>query len=246
VLPYIYEPKIHLGIISINTWGTIVAMGFIISLLYALKRAEKLKLNKDHIYNISLIAIVTGILGSRLLYLLFQPEQPLLNFLKIWQGGLTLIGGVITAVIFYILYVKIKKISFYKYADALTPPLIIAVIIGRIGCFIGDGGHLGHLTSLPWAILGRHPGALYSIVALIIIFIVIKQLEKEKQYPQGTLFISFIWLYSILRFIIEIFRTEQVILGLSVTQLILIPLFIISTTWLIKFKKRRIQKEKLK
>ncbi|MBU1203919.1 MAG: prolipoprotein diacylglyceryl transferase, partial [Nanoarchaeota archaeon] len=240
MLPYIYHPKINLGILSMNTWGAIVAIGFVISLLYALKRAEKSGTNKNHIYNLSLLAILSGIIGSRLFFII-TTKAPIREFFRLWQGGLTFIGGLALAIIICAIYIKKNKLNFYKHADTLTLPLILANMIGRIACFVGDGGHLGTPTSLPWAILGKHPTSLYYIIALTAILAIIVSMEKEKgEKKSGTSFISYLWLYSLFRFLIDFVRTEKtsfLSLNLTTTQLLLIPIFIFSTLWLLKHKK---------
>ena len=66
MIPYIHHPVLFsIGPIKVFTWGFIVALGFLLGILFARKYA---KIEKNHLYNVGLISVVCGILGGRILY----------------------------------------------------------------------------------------------------------------------------------------------------------------------------------
>jgi len=243
MIPYKSFISWDLGFLTIQSYGLMLALAFLIGIYLLVKEAKKKGIDLTHIYNISFYAIIGGLIGSRLFYILTNPEFYINNFLEIlqiWKGGLVFYGGLFGAIIFIFIYVKKNKLEFWKFADLFSIPLVVGHIIGRIGCVLGDGGHAGKLTTMPWGVLVnnevRHLTAAYSIIGLLIILTILIFLKK-KRLKKGILFLSYLILYSITRFIVEIFRLEQTYFGLTFTQYICIALFFGSILLLRKFKK---------
>ena len=220
MIPYIYKPILaQIGPVTIYTWGAIAALAFLAAYIFLIKTS---KISKKHLENIFFIILVSSIPGSRLLYLIEFPPKTLFEIIKIWEGGLSLYGGVVLAIIASLIYIKYRKLKFMEYADAFTLPLVLGLIIGRIGCLVGDGGHLGKATGFFLGTLvdgvSYHYTALYSIIALIIIFIILSKLKQR--------FICFLVLYPIARFLIDFARADPVYLGLTLAQYLSIVTFI--------------------
>jgi phosphatidylglycerol:prolipoprotein diacylglycerol transferase len=231
MIPYVYEPRIDFGIFHLNTWGLIVAVGFLVSLVYAKKRAKTLGLSRKHIAALSLLSVFSGIIGSRIVYCLSANSVcSFTGFFRLWDGGLSFMGGLIFALLSAFVYAKLKKLDFQKYADAFAPPLVLGHMIGRIACIVADGGHLGTSTSLPWAVLGRHPTAVYSFLALSLILFLLLIIEKKRKRA-GAVFFSYLSLYSVFRFLIDFLRTDKIWLNLTLTQFLLLPVFVFSAIW---------------
>ena len=220
-----------------------LALAFLVGIYLLVKEAKKKEISLNHVYNISFYCIIGGLIGSRIAFVLAHPDLYINNFLEvfqIWKGGLIFYGGLFGALIFGYFYIKKNKLDFWKFVDLFSIPLIVGHIIGRIGCVLGDGGHVGKLTTMPWGVLVnnevRHLTAAYSIIGLLIILGILIFL-KRKRLKHGVLFLSYILLYSIIRFIVEIFRFESRYFGLTFAQYICIALFFGSILLLKRFKK---------
>lgn len=244
-MPYFSFEKIQIGPVTIYVLGLFIALGFLISLILTLKRNKH---DKNLIIDSFTWLLIGAIIGLRLGYV-FQHLNEFSNIIdvfKVWEGGMTFHGGLIGLLIAGILFAKIKKISFVKFlqvADmfALFTPLGIA--IGRIGCFLIND-HQGGLAF--WGIIWpdgtvRHNVALYLIIANLIIFFILKY---SKFHKPGSLFFSFLILYSIFRFFLDFTRSTGTILsdpryyGLSTAQWLSI-IIILGIIVIIKFLNSR-------
>ena len=184
MIPYIYKPILaQIGPITIYTWGTIAALAFFAAYIYLIKKS---KLNKQHVENLFFIILISSIIGSRILYLIEFPPKTFFEAITIWKGGLSLYGGLFLAILSFYIYIKKFKLNFINYANTFTPPLVLGLIIGRIACLVGDGGHLGKITTsfLGTQVLGLtyHYTALYSIIALTLIFIALTKIKRKFTY----------------------------------------------------------------
>jgi phosphatidylglycerol:prolipoprotein diacylglycerol transferase len=208
-----------LGPFTIYKLGFFVALGILAGMYLVLKEAKRKSLNEDDVLNFSMLIIISGFIGARLLFVLLDLPFYLKNpamILHVNEGGLSFHGAILGGLIAAVIYTRMKKINFFKLADIVAPSLALAYGIGRIGCDI-----YGKVTNVPWAVVvngvSRHPAQLYSALAGYTIFIILWN-RREKIRYDGELFVSFVVLYSIYRFIIEFFR-ESVMAGpLSVAQ----------------------------
>lgn len=231
MLKHIYYPLLfQIGPIKIFTWGFIVAIGILLAILLATKYAKKKDINPDQIQNLIILMVIGGILGSRLIHILQFPEIPLTDFFKIWDGGLSLFGGLLGGTLVFYIYAKHKKLNFLKTLDILAIPMVLGLLIGRIACFFGDGGHIGKLTTVSWGVLVngeiRHWTVLYSFIILIPILIILLKLKTKHRYD-GFLLASTMILYGIGRFILDFFRADPTYLGLTIAQFGTILIFIL-------------------
>jgi phosphatidylglycerol:prolipoprotein diacylglycerol transferase len=237
----------NIGGFSVQTWGLIASLGIILALMLMLRKAKKKKVLDKAESLIAYIAIAS-IIGARLAYIAVNPlefSNPLEIF-KIWNGGVIswgfLIGGIAGAFAFKFL----KKEKIYDLLDLMAPYFILAIAIGRIGCFLRGCCH-GLPTNLPWGILYNegslaaqaglhtaiHPTQLYHSIADFIIFFALKSRKKKA-------FLWFIILYSIERFFIDFLRfhpSNEYICIITITQAIFAIIFAIAL-WLLVRKTK--------
>lgn len=124
-------------------YGLFLMLGFIVALWVAVRRGRARGLTRDSVVDIGLISILTGVFGARLAYL-FLDYVPVdgsaygnpLEWLAVWQGGLTFQGGLFLALLSDCVYLKIKNISIGRMFDAYAPALAVGVGFGRIGCLM--------------------------------------------------------------------------------------------------------------
>ncbi|NQS98728.1 MAG: prolipoprotein diacylglyceryl transferase [candidate division Zixibacteria bacterium] len=223
-----YPVIFRIGGFELHTYGVMLALAFAVGIFLAVKRGKQYSFSFNQIYNISMIVVVSAIVGSRIAYVFlhlveFQGRwwdtiSPIQSDGQIGISGLVMLGGVIASAISVILYFRWKKLSTGKIADVLAPCLALGFAIGKAGCFF-NGCCFGKECHLPWAmkfppgsvahyVYGDtpiHPTQLYAITGYLLIFIILITTEKYKKF-HGFLFALFLILYGIFRFINEIFR----------------------------------------
>lgn len=239
MLPYRSFFSWNLGPITIQSFGLMFSIAILVAIYFILKEF-KTKKQQDHIYNITIIAIIAGIAGARIVYVIENWSifsGNLLSMFNFIDGGLSWFGGLIGGFLGVALYLKLKKLDFWRYADVFAPSLAIGQAVGRIGCILGDGGHVGKLTNMPWGfnVNGeiRHVTAWYSAINLVILFLILRKLKASKPF-KGFLFLFYLTYYSTTRFIIDLLRIDQRYFGLTLTQYICVVIFFTSGTLLIK------------
>lgn len=191
-------------------------------------------------------AIFGALVGSRLIGSLERPHELLLtnNLVDYIYNNKTVVGGFLGGLFGVELTKKIigeKKSS----GDLFVYPMMLALIIGRIGCF-SMGVHeetYGIETHLPWAVnlgdgIRRHPIMLYEILFLIILWTVLNQLEKRKKLESGALFKLFMINYLFFRFMIDFIKPHYpIVFGLNTIQLTCIAGLLYYTPFILQPKK---------
>jgi phosphatidylglycerol:prolipoprotein diacylglycerol transferase len=233
MMPYkVFEP-FHMGPFMINFYGIMFAVGTFIAFQLAVREARMRQVDSQIMERLFFCLILSGIIGARAGYiLLYWPQgQPMdfFDIFKIWEGGLSFYGGFIGAAITGVIFLKLYKMNFWDYADAVTIPLVVGHFFGRIGGYL-TGGHPGTETDLPWAIMLngelRHPVVLYEMIGLVILYLL-----KSRLKLRGILFTTYISLYAVQRLILDIFRielTDPRYFGLTPSQFIAIGLLSLS------------------
>ncbi|MBN1464602.1 prolipoprotein diacylglyceryl transferase [candidate division KSB1 bacterium] len=225
-----YPVLLRIGALEIRAYGLLLALSFLIGIYLSVRRAKSRGIDPNHIMDLSVILIVSAIVGSRLLYVLFHLDEfrghwldtvnPFQSDGQIGIAGLTVLGGIVLCFISAVIYLRMKKLPFYKFADVLMPAVGFGIFLTRIGCFLNgccfglpcEGhGHLCVTFPLNSAAGSQFPGVplvpaqLYSSLYGLIIFIALLLVERWKKFD-GFLLAIFLILYGIARFIIDIYR----------------------------------------
>lgn len=166
--------RIHiLGDFAISPHGISVALGFLLGAQLIQRRAQRRGVARrpvegvdEIVQSLATLAALGAIIGARFFYVATRPDlypNPL-DWLKIWEGGLSLLGGVTGAVLAGIPYAVRRKLSLRLLLDSVAPGLALGIFIGRIGDLV-IGEHLGGRTTffLGWRCTGAYgdPGAPY-------------------------------------------------------------------------------------
>ncbi|MBS3146756.1 prolipoprotein diacylglyceryl transferase [Candidatus Woesearchaeota archaeon] len=238
-----------IGSLEIRWYGLIMALAFLIGSLIAVKLGKKRNLNKDQVYDFLIYLIPFSILFARLFHVFvynfsYYTSNPIQIF-QIWKGGVSLFGGLFGALIAAIIYSKVKKVPLLNLADVFIIPLSFGIIFGRIGNFINQELY-GKITNLPWAMKFdnveglRHPTQIYEALGHLIIFLVLIFIWK-KSPRKGVIFYIFLILYSTFRFFMEFLREGDILIfKLTTTQLIIVPIILISFFLLLRLKKENL------
>jgi phosphatidylglycerol---prolipoprotein diacylglyceryl transferase len=140
-----------IGPFTVYSYGLMLGIAFIVASYFLSKEFERRGLSTNFATEITLLAIVFGIAGSKILDLIENWQSFLHDPWSAFSpGGLTFYGGLILATIAIYIYIRKKKLSFLFVADATAPSLILAYGIGRIGCLLSGDGDYGIPTNLPW------------------------------------------------------------------------------------------------
>ena len=254
---------LDLGFIKIKWYSFFIFLGIIVAFILIKREANKKNLKNDDLINLLFYGIIIGILGARIYYVLFNISYYLANpieIIEVWNGGLAIHGGVIATLIFLIIYTRKKKMNLLLLLDILVVGVIIAQSIGRWGNFF-NGEAYGRIVSLsflkglhiPKFIIDgmfidgfyREPTFLYESVFSFIGFIVLLIVRNIKKLKVGVLTgIYFLW-YGIERFIIEIFRSDSLMLGSFKIAMIVSIIFCVIGIYIIfkNIKSNKLYKE---
>ncbi|HHD63448.1 MAG TPA: prolipoprotein diacylglyceryl transferase [Desulfobulbaceae bacterium] len=209
------------GILTIHTYGVMVAAGFLLAMIYAVRAGKTVGLNAEIIYDLFFYALLFAILGARLLYVLINLAYyrfHLLEIFYIWRGGLVFYGGFIAAVAAVYFRLRFYRLSIWIIADIAAPALVLAQAVGRFGC-LAAGCCYGASCTLPFAIhfsdpqslaplhVPLHPTQMYHAAANGIIFIFLIS-KRHRQAFVGQLAAFYLMFYPAGRFIIEFFRGD--------------------------------------
>ncbi len=222
MIPYSpYSVLADLGFIKIYSWGLMTAIGFFVGTLLAAREGEKRGIDNDVMYGLIAWIILGSIIGARIGYVFFSDYvvSGFFDLLRVWEGGMSLHGGLIGGIVFSWAYIRKRKLDFWKISDIIAPSIAIGFAIGRIGCFL-RGCCYGIAANIPWGVeyLGeiRHPTQLYSSIALFGMFFLLVKLREKKRFD-GYVFLSFVMIYSSFRFFIEFIRAETIMVWVLTT-----------------------------
>lgn len=220
------------GPIKVYSWGFLLAASVLISILGISRTFKQEGYNPDHVLDMVIILVVTGLLGSRLAYIILFQWNDFLAYPLIFFGwnnggfsGLVWYGGFTASVAAALIYVRFRGYSFWKMADIFAPYLALSYAIVRVGCFL-NGCCYGKVSDAACTVvfpyvdeLSRFPTQLYSTAINLLLFAVLIWYYPRRKFA-GQIFIFYLLGYSIYRFIIEIFRENWVFIGpFSVSQL---------------------------
>jgi phosphatidylglycerol---prolipoprotein diacylglyceryl transferase len=145
-----YDPIVHidLGPLEISPHGIGIAVGFLAGTRMFLPEAKRKGISEDEVYTIAIRAAIGALIGTRLAYVLNHLPDYIddpLSIFKLWEGGISLLGGIFGAIIACLPLAKKMRINAWRALDAAAPGVAVGIIIGRIGDLV-VGDHLGKET----------------------------------------------------------------------------------------------------
>jgi len=212
-------PVLQIGPLALQTPGLILLAGIWFGLWLAERSAHRHGIEPSHLYNLALVALLSGLVGGRLFYVLFYPSAFAASPRSIFSlnpGLFDIWGAVLASLMAAFIYGSRKKLSFWPTLDALTPGLAVMTIAISLSN-LASGNAFGAPTQLPWAIelwgALRHPSQVYeALAALDILAIVLFMQRSDKVKASGLLFLAFLGLSAGARLILEAFRGDSVLL----------------------------------
>src|SRR5690606_181090 len=155
---------VQIGPLAVRWYGLLIAAGVLVGAIWALRLAEKRGLDPEKLLDMALWLVIAGVIGARLVYVLtspsafFGPAGNPLDAFKVWQGGISIHGGVIGVMVAMWLYCRRHGLDMWAYLDVLTPVGALGIIGGRIGNIMNGTDTGGRLTDLGIGFTWPEPG----------------------------------------------------------------------------------------
>lgn len=240
-----------IGVLTANSYGFLIAAGFLCALIVAAYRARKAGLDKDKLYSLGLLCLLGGMAGAKLLFIIteFKSIYADPTILLDVSNGFVVFGGIIGGALTGYIYCRAKKIDFLEYFDLAVPSVALAQGFGRIGCFLA-GCCYGRETESFIGITFKEslyapngvsllPTQLFSsagdfLIALTLI------LYSRKKREKGKIVLLYLTLYSVGRFIVEFFRNDPrgSVGALSTSQFVSVCMLVIAAVFYILMRYR--------
>lgn len=246
--------------VEIALYGVIIAVGMLLAINLVAYVAKKSGQDSETYWDLAIIAIIAGVVGARLYYVIFSWDSyknDLLSVFNLRQGGLAIYGGIIGGFVAMFIYAKVKKKRPTLLADTAVPGIALGQILGRWGNFFNreafgdytdglfamrlpvDSVRYSEITSTMVEHMEEganyiqvHPTFLYESLWNTGLIILMLLLWKKKRFD-GEVALLYFGGYGIGRFWIEGLRTDQLQIGntgIAVSQMLGLLLFIAALT----------------
>ena len=226
----------HLGGLLLTWHGIFIALGIGLGVWLGVWFGRKAAFTEDDAYTIALIGVPAGIVGARVLFVLENHSDfahAPLDVFRINQGGISLYGALIGAVVVCLAYGAWKKLPLLRGLDAAACGMLLGQGIGRIGCLIA-GDIIAKSSTLPFAVEYTNVNSpsfalrpmqfvtAYEVIGDFLILGLLLAIWKLRLFKrEGLLFFTYAALYSALRFGISFLRLDkEVFMGLRMAQVL--------------------------
>lgn len=235
---------LEIGSLTITWYALISITGFLVVYYLSIHTFKKMKYDVEVLENFFYYLLPIAYIGARIWYCLFEWETYASNPISVfyvWEGGLAWHGGVLAGVILAIFYCRKHKMHLLRFGDVILPNALIGQAIGRWGNFVNQEafGPIVSKESLNWLpnfiqegmyIQGayRMPMFLYEGIGNCIGYLLIRFVfNKYGRKKRGDLTYAFCMWSGMVRFFIESFRTDSLMIGPFKTAQIISVLFMI-------------------
>ncbi len=236
-------PEIHVGPLTLQTFGICFAFAFLAAGALIGKRFVEIGKPVDWAYEMGFAALIGGLVGSRLDFVLENYDQVKDDLLgNIFSGsGLVWYGGAIGGAIGVFLWAWWRGFLTLALLDVAAPALALGYAIGRCGCQLSGDGDYGKAWDGPWAMAYPdgtvptdqtvHPTPVYETLTMGLVALLLWRLRDRLK--AGLLFALYLLLAGSERFLVEFLRrNDDVALGLTQAQLISLGMIIAGAVWL--------------
>ncbi len=211
---------LHLGPFNVRSYGVMLVISFLVGTFWTLKSASRRGISEDRILSLVGWILLSSIAGARLHFVLAHPASfgSPFDFFRIWEGGLTLYGGLIAGIAVSYLYLRKHRVPFLVVADAMAPALALGEGITRIGCFLNgccfgsacSGGISIHYPPDSYAAqtlgdVSVYPAQLFLSAAMVFLFGVLWRLDR-KRMAAGVLIGLYLIGQGIARYGVDFYR----------------------------------------
>ncbi len=247
------------GRFELRYYSVFILLGISISYYLARRRAKKENIFLEQLDELIFYAVIFGILGARLFYVIFNwryyQKNPL-EILMLWHGGLAIQGAIIFAIGTFVLYARLKKnVSFstFQVLDLGAAYLPLGQAIGRWGNLFNYEA-FGEPTNLPWKMYVPakfrpfgysefeyfHPTFLYECIWNLCVFLILTGFMKKYRRNFGEIFSLYLCLYSLGRICIERLRLDSLYWGSLRTAQLFSAIMILIGFGLFSYRRREL------
>jgi phosphatidylglycerol:prolipoprotein diacylglycerol transferase len=240
---------LEIGSIAIKWYAVLILVGAFATYFISSRNVKKLGYPDTLVDDLFFGALLSGVVGSRLWYVLFyNPSYYFahpLEILMTWQGGLAIQGGLFLGAAYAFWFLKRRKISFMRLADVILPSILIAQAVGRWGNFLNQEAYGGVVSEsfykyFPAFIKNtmyidgayRTPTFLYESALNVLGFLLITYVlaKQTKTRKRGDLVYAYLMWYGLTRFWVESLRTDSLMfMGLRTAQVVSIVFILVGT-----------------
>ena len=253
-----------IGSFELRSYGVALAISVLLGILISMRRAQRFDIKSEVILDFAVVIMFASIVGSRLWYVVYHLNEfrgHWFNIINPFQNGtigiagLSMVGGVVLAIISSLVFARIKKLNFITLGDVIAPVFLLAAGIVRLGgCYL-NGCCFGRPTDSPLGVVfppegvaGAYfphvplwPTQIFASILGFLGFALVLFLERRHRFHGFTFWMVF-WYYSIDRFIVDQFRyyeSSQVLatlgpITINANHLLIFGLFVVSSFYLIK------------
>ena len=239
-------PFIEIGHIELSTYVLNWVILFVLSTLLLRRTFGELGLDKLHSEWLMCVTAVFGIAGAKLCamvkFIVLNPTSDLATTFR--NSGFASYGLIIFGLASVVVAMHKAKLPVLAVLDASIPMMMLAVMCGRFGCFLAGDGCYGGPTDLPWGIAYPvgvsptsarvHPTELYEILSMLPIAHILS-MRFFAHRRKGFRFVLFVFLISIVRFLLEFSRSARVneTVNMNIDQVVAIILGVASGSILV-------------
>lgn len=143
--------------LAISPHGVFIAVGFMTGAWLLGRIAPRWGVAEDDVQGVVFWSLIGSIVGARVFYVIghFSEFDSFIDMLRIWEGGISLLGGIAGGVIVNVPRVLRAGYRFFQVADPVAPALALGIAVGRLGDLI-IADHLGKPTS--WLLGWQYKG----------------------------------------------------------------------------------------
>ena len=212
----------HIGDVAVYSYGFMIAIGIVFAVWYMASEGKKdVGLTFDQANSLFLLIFVAAVIGGKFFLFLEEPARYIADPSALFSGaGFVFYGSFLFAVPTMLLFFRKNNLPMKAMLDVMAITTCIVHVSGRIGCFLA-GCCYGKPTN---SILGvtysdmrcaaspkgvpLHPTQLYEAASILVVMIFLFLLKKRRHF-EGQLFVSYLILYAVGRFVIEFWRGDD-------------------------------------
>jgi phosphatidylglycerol:prolipoprotein diacylglycerol transferase len=237
------QPEIDLFGISLKTFGLCFGLAFAVSGAIVARRLKELGKPVDWAYEMVFAALIGGLVGARLYWILGHLDDVRGDVVGGIFGGSGLVwyGGALGGAAGVLLWAYRKGMFNLLLLDICSPALAMGYAVGRIGCQISGDGDYGQPTDLPWGMAYPHgvvpttevvhPTPIYETVSMGLVAWALWRAREA--FRPGVLFAFYLVLAGTERLLVEfVRRNEPVALGLTEAQLLSLVMMVAGAIWI--------------
>jgi phosphatidylglycerol:prolipoprotein diacylglycerol transferase len=245
------QPEIHLGPLTLQSFGLMMGLGFVVAGLLAARRLKEIGRPPDWAYEMTFAALVGGLVGARLWSVAENWDEAQDDLLgSLFSGsGLVFYGGLLGGALAVAAWAKWRGTLDAKMFDVVAPGLAAAYALGRVGCQLAGDGDYGKAWDGPWAMAYPdgtvptteevHPTPVYEALAMGGVAWLLWHLRDR--FKPGGLFALYLVLAGAERFLVEFLRrNDRVAAGLTVPQFVALAMVLAGAVWLLHLRGSRV------